>query len=462
MRRTVVCLCVCLSVGAVRAEEKSSVLDMSKEELIQKVLDLEKRLGELEKKNAAPKAAETAKPAETPEKPKAASPSLSASWKDGLTFSSADKSFSVKVGGRLQYDLGFFPGADSEVEKYLTANKLGTLDDSLEFRRARIHILGTIYDNVEFKAEYDFAGSNTVKFKDVYVGLINLPYVGGIRVGQFKEPFGLEEITSDLFVTFMERSLANTLVPSYNPGIMVYNTAFDQRMTWAFGVFRDDNDAESGFARGDGKYNFTGRITGLPWYEDEGAKLAHLGVAYSHRSPNDTTKVRFRTRPEAHLAPYYVSTPEFAAGSVDLVGTEAAVVYGTASLQGEYMHAFTDSPVAALNDPDLSGFYVMAGYFLTGEHRAYKTTTGAFDRIKPKQNFMDGKGGWGAWEVAVRFSQVDLKDVPGPMARELSDFTFGLNWYLNPNTKVQWNFIFADIEGIGDSNIFQMRFQIDF
>ena len=113
-----------------------------------------------------------------------------------------------------------------------------------------------------------------------------------------------------------------------------------------------------------------------------------------------------------------------------------------------------------MKGPNFQGFYVYGSYFLTGENRVYKTSSGAFDRMSPKRNF-DGNGGLGAWEIALRYSNLDLNDADFS-GGELDDFTVGVNWYLNPNTRFMWNYVFADLDDIGDTNIFQTRFQIDF
>jgi phosphate-selective porin OprO/OprP len=156
-----------------------------------------------------------------------------------------------------------------------------------------------------------------------------------------------------------------------------------------------------------------------------------------------------------------VDTGTFSADNVNLVGAEAAAVWGPASLQAEYMIAMVDSSVA--NDPDFSGYYVQGSYFLTGEHRNYKASSGKFDRVKPNKNFMGDDGGPGAWQLAARYSHVDLDD--GAInGGELDCVTAGVNWYLNPNTRVMLNYVYADSDKLydGEANIFQTRFQIDF
>lgn len=384
-------------------------------------------------------------------------------WEEGLNFETADSAFKMKIGGRIHFDGAFTSGEDELIEE------VGALKDGVEFRRARIALSGTIYDKVEFKTQYDFAGGSfkykddkdnvstfsggQAKWKDVYVGVLDLPVVGNIRIGQFYEPFGLEEQTSSNYITFMERSLLDALAPDRNAGLMLHKSELEDRMTWALGVFKDTDDVGNRIS--DGEYNFTARLTGTPWYEDKGRKLLHLGAAYSHRNPNDD-KIRFSERPEVHISPRYVDTHDITdVNDMDLMGAEAALVAGPFSLQGEYMNAMTNT--ADGTDPTFSGFYAMASYFLTGENRAYKG--GLFSRVKPKRNF--GSGGPGAWEIAARYSHLDLSDeeVEGG---KLDNITVGVNWYLNSNTRFMFNYVHADLDEVGQSDTFQMRAQVDF
>ena len=369
-------------------------------------------------------------------------------WKDGIRADTADKSVRLKIGGRIMNDWAFF-GVDDDLQ----AAK-GAFDDGTEFRRARLYVAGEVYGNVIFKAQYDFAGGDA-DFKDMYVGLKDLPGGATLKIGHFKEPFGLEELTSSKYITFMERSFAATFAPSRNTGIGVHGHCMDERVTWSGGVFHDVGSFGDG--KGDA-YNVTGRVTGLPLYEDDGARLVHLGLAYSHKNPDNT--IKFSAHPESHIAPALVSTGDVAADSVDLIGTEAAVVLGPASIQGEYVFARVDT--SSGSDADLSGYYVQASYFVTGEHRHYSRSHGAFSRVKPAHSFIGKEGGGpGAIELALRYSSIDLTD-GSVTGGELDDIAVGVNWHLNANTRVMANYVRADLDSVGEADIFQTRFQIDF
>ncbi|MDY6842480.1 MAG: porin [Thermodesulfobacteriota bacterium] len=370
-------------------------------------------------------------------------------WDKGIRFQSADKAFALKLGGRIMNDWAFM----NEDQGIRTT--VGVLQDATtEFRRARLYVSGNLYNKVIFKAQYDFAGGDA-DFKDMYMGLKKLPCVGTLKVGHFKEPFGLEELTSSKYITFMERGLPGVFTPSRNTGIGVFKAELDDRLTWAFGTFLDtdsygdDDGAKSNIA-------VTARITGLPWYEGKD-KLLHLGLGYSYRDAKDNTH-RLRERPEAHLVSRFVDTGSINANLENRFGLEAAFVCGPFSLQGEYMGTVVDA--RNMSDPYFSGYYVYASYFLTGEHRVYKKSGGVFDRVKPRKDFVRASG-MGAWEIAFRYSGLDLTD-EAIQGGELEDISFGINWYLNPNLRAMFNYVRADLDGVGNANIFQMRFQIDF
>ncbi len=386
-------------------------------------------------------------------------------WKDGIRMDSKDGNFKIKMGGRIQLDVAGITSDDDDFVRAVEAAEGEDLEGfGVEFRRARLYIEGTVHDSVDFKAQYDFAGGDA-DFKSVYLGLRKLPVIGHLKVGHVDEPFSLEQLTSSKYITFMERALPNVFVPSRNTGVMGHNTALENRLYWGVGAFEDVDDFGDSF-NDFSDWNITARLTGLPLHADKGSKLLHLGLSYSHQFRDDSKfDLRYRARPEAHITDARtVNTGNFKVDNVDLINPEAAFVWGPLSLQGEYFHSFTDSREA--DDPQFSGFYVYASYFLTGEHRTYKTSAGAFDRVRPKTNFHPTKGGWGAWELGLRYSYLDLND-EGIRGGEESNITAGVNWYLNPNTRVMFNYVYADVEDRenfddGDLHIVQSRFQIDF
>jgi phosphate-selective porin OprO/OprP len=131
-------------------------------------------------------------------------------------------------------------------------------------------------------------------------------------------------------------------------------------------------------------------------------------------------------------------------------------------------------PVQQTAGPDLDfhGGYAYVSYFLTGEHRPYIKDQGIHGRVIPFENFFrvrscDGPivTGKGAWEIAARVSYIDLTDenIVGGVEK---NGTLGLNWYLNPYTRVKWEYIVAHLDrppgGDSITHIAGMRFDIDF
>lgn len=364
-----------------------------------------------------------------------------------LRFKSADAEF--EVGGRLMVDTAYFDGNDD-------------LHNGSEIRRARLFMSGKVYDDWKFKLQTDFAG-NGVDLKDAYIRYTGFEFAD-ITVGNFKEPWSLEELTSSKYITFMERSLpVEAFAPSRRLGIGGHShSKGGLNWTAGYGVFGDTVNADNNDGSNEGN-GTAARLTMAPIAEK--GRVVHLGGYGEWRSPTDS-EVRYRARPEAHIAnERLVDT-----GTINNVdhtvkwGLETAAVMGPFSLQGEYMRV--DNDVNGGSDPTFSGWYAYGSWFLTGESRAYKTSSGTFDRVKPKS--IVGKGGIGAWELGARFSSINLNDA-GIKGGKEQDLTIGLNWYATPTIRFMANYVkvmdLTDPQNVTDDsepNIFEMRAQIDF
>lgn len=407
-----------------------------------------------------------------------------ASDKEKADKAKAAGAMTAKVGGMLQIDGAMFnPNDGAKTQQGSDSYKNG-----VEFRRARIKVTGDGFDVIDYSVEMDFAnidssyptattGHEYVRFKDTFIGVHDLPILGRVQGGYFKEPFGLEQLTSDRWTTFMERCLADegAMVPGRDLGVMATNTYLDKRGTWAAGVFMANSSTDTGMYQdnnGDGA--ITMRTTFLPWYDEAsgGRGLLHFGAAYSYRD-NGTGSLKFETRPESHLAPRVLSQTITNVDHNQLFGGELAFIYGSFSFQAEYMGTTIDR-TGANSDLTFSGGYACVSYFLTGEHRPYNRLNGTFDRIRPFTNFFrvrDGNGcvqsGWGAWEVAYRYSYLDLNSdrISGG---NIFDNTLGVNWYLNPYTRLMFDYVDSNINrtvnGVNDGHvgIYEMRAAIDF
>jgi phosphate-selective porin OprO and OprP len=414
---------------------------------------------------------------------------LTASWKNGLHLKSKDDEFQVHVGGRMQFDAGWNAAGDAV---QFGPGGIGELQDGALFRRASLRIDGTLYRHFEWVAEFDFANTTenddapsnqvlgTPSFIDVWFGVNDVPLVGTVRVGWQKEPIGFEHLTSSRWLNFMERTPGSGSLQLDSPGILLRNASADERVTWSAGFFHVTNN-NFGFGVGDGEYAETGRLTWLPWYEDEGCELLHVGIAATHRHLDDD-QVRLRARPSvrtmpASLEPSLADTGTIAGSTQEGVDLELAGVFGPWTLQSEYFFTFLHDAVFPNAAPPqgvdrgtlfYQGAYVELLYFLTGEHRAYDRRGAVFDRVVPLRNFniWEGERGCGAWQVGIRYAYLDLQN-KGVNGATLNDVVFGLNWFLNPNTKVQWNFALDHRDSTppgssGWTSIFGMRLALDF
>jgi phosphate-selective porin OprO/OprP len=246
-------------------------------------------------------------------------------------------------------------------------------------------------------------------------------------------------------------------------------------MTAAAGVFLNtgsygsDGQAKDRIENANGT-NVTARVTGLPWYEEEGRRLLHLGLSCSRRFRDENKEdpsAELKTRPETGLTDdRLVNTGRIANRKQDLAVLEGGVLYGPFSLQGEYFTHLLDR--VSGGDLSFSGWYASASWVVTGEHRRYDRDSGVFAGVKPRRAFAPRDGGWGAVELAVRYSAVDLNDRNVAGGRE-RNVTVGLNWYLLRGVRVMANYIRVGVKDravpkIDDAraDIFVTRFQVNF
>jgi phosphate-selective porin OprO/OprP len=403
-----------------------------------------------------------------------------------LTFESANKDFRAHLGGRFQFD-SYYIGVPKRMVDFFGS---GTLDDDMFFRRIRIEFDGKAYENIEWNFEVDLE-RNTLfeklsngqasngnypptRFDELWVGLTNIPFLGNARIGHVRPPQGLECYTSSRNLMFLERTSGfEAFCQEFDPGVWFFNTNESQRLSWAATVHRIDGVSKAGES-GKGDYAVTGRIAGLPIYENEGRCLVHLGGSYQIHSDSFNTSVKDRTVAFAappdwrsgFFTPNMVSTGTIISDHVDQFGLEALLIWGPFSVQSEYfgVHAADAGfPIAAgtakqIGNANFNSWYVAASYFLTGENRRYDKRLGRIDRLVPNENFFFVRGddgdfhrGKGAWEICARWDYIDLSDndIKGG---NMNNYTVGLNWYLNPNMKFQWNWTFTERNVDKDGN----------
>jgi len=435
-----------------------------------------------------PAAAPAKKPEEPPKKPTEDKKppedplAMTAKWNHGLELSTKDKKFRVHVGGRTQFDTVFL---ESNGAAFLNTGSGQRDADSVNMRRGRLRVDGTMYEIIDFATEWDFV--NELNFEplvtpvlegntfpapaptDMWVNFKSVPIVGNVKLGQFKEPIGFDHLHSSRWLNFMERSFNQEAFNGpfnngFSPGVMIWDTFADEYGTWSTGLFKNNTNIFA-YGIGDGEYAWTSRVTGLVFYDEcsKGANLLHVGMAGSIRDPNNGV-VQYRSRGSLRngapgpLNPVYANTGAFVVETQDLIAAELSWQWESLQVNAEYEATFNINAIgngisapagAPLGTTYFHGWYVEALYFLTGEHREYERKAGVYGRVIPHENLAWGQG-FGAWQVGVRYSQLDLRDT-GINGGFLQDVTLGLNWFLNPNMKLQANYVYMDRGPLGIS-----------
>ncbi len=403
-----------------------------------------------------------------------------------IVVSGSSKS-TMKVSGRIHLDTWNIDSLDP------TINNINEEDgDPLDpqnrfgFRRLRFGVAGKVKDNMQYKIEMEFAGGNESEFRDAYLGWNDLPLLETLLLGNQKRPYGLDHLNSSRYNVFMERPF---VIEANNQdarrlGLCSYGVSENERWNWRYGVFNQRN------VQGLGNYlddhfqgEIAGRLANTIWYDEisGGRGYAHWAISGSYGEPDPVAQngneARYRTRPEARTEERWINTGRIANASGQyLLGLEGVLNVGALSVVGEYQTVEVDRD-AGLPNATFNGGYVYVAYWLTGEFTPWERDSGTIGRTTPLQNFWlvnlcNGcrEGGWGAWQIAGRYSKADYNDdnIFGGIGES---FTFGLNWWWNPNARMQFNYINGSITdretdsaGLvsGDYNIFGTRWMIDF
>ncbi|RYG19573.1 MAG: hypothetical protein EOO07_06575 [Chitinophagaceae bacterium] len=394
---------------------------------------------------------------------------------DGLKIISGDKNFTAQIGTMLQMD---YDGYNSDI-KDSTGRDLA--NSGSEFRRIRLSLTGTLYNIWDYRTEIDFAnGSQLTDGYVVYRGFKTETPIQ-LTFGHFKIPFSQESLVGDKGLTFMERSLPNAFLNPRAPGAMI--SAGSDNWSSAFMLYGEQLSIAAS-AVSDKGGGASWRTTWAPLI-GPGATL-HFGTSVAARAPsqNNTAStttpvtysdsVRFRSKPESNvIETRLVDTGNIAnVERTDLWGLELGGSLHTVGFNAEYID-ITIHRKYGLDDLHFGGWYAQTTWSITGEQRTYKGDKGLFDGIKPNKTF--DQGGLGAWEIALRLSEIDLTDgdlilrnkivVPEVNGGKERDATFALNWYINNALRSSINYVYVmDIDGGNFNakklNALQLRLQL--
>ncbi len=412
--------------------------------------------------------------------------------KDGaFTLESANGRNSIQLTGRIHLDY-----RQNNLDVYDTDyndRDSATAADNFELRRARLGVKGKFAKDFKYEIVGNLPGTATVDV--AYFDYAKYDAVQ-LRLGKFKQPFNLEELTSSNNIDFMERSYVNQLAPAKKIGAMLFGqpaTGF----TYAGSVYAM-NDTEQD-SKGD-KASYAGRAT-LNFAEIMGNKdmVLHVGLAgfdneynitpanssasggttttgtfLSYRTPGRGLSNIFRaqiggvaTNANSGLADPSNSTSQIKSHAG---GLEGAIALNNFKLQGEYARAKYKADTADATttmDLDTKAYYGEVMWLVTGEKYSDAYKGGAFGAIKPKNDFDLDKGALGAWEVGFRAERYEVDDVTSTVAlgtrlqgnlscasngtastsgtvngctSKATTYTAGIKWVLNPNAMVKFNY----------------------
>ncbi len=409
-----------------------------------------------------------------------------------IVVSGSSKS-TMKISGRIHLDgWGFDTDEDPAINQF---NGGTDPQNRLGFRRLRFGVAGKIKDNMIYKIEMEFAGGNDVEFRDAFMGWTDLPFLQEVLLGNQKRPYGLDHLNSSRYNVFIERPF---VIEAFNEdarrlGLQSYGISDDLAWNWRYGVFNGRNVQDEGNYVGDHlQLQLAGRLANTIWYDEtsNGRGYAHWAISGSHadvspnavrdgNNPTGGTEGRFRTRPEARTdSTRWLDTGAMVnADYYNLIGLESVLNLGSLQFVGEYQNNWVERSGA--EDLHFHGGYVYASYFLTGEHLPWERESGTLDRVVPFENFWlvntanGGRAaGWGAWQVAARYSYADFTDenIFGGVG---SAWTMAMNWHWNANARMQFNYITGEISDstvgnragapvTGSYDVYGARFMVDF
>lgn len=426
------------------------------------------------------------------------------------TICTADDQNCIAITSRLHLDAG---GYNYRPNTAATAPQ--RLDDGFNARRARIGVIGKFLGDWNYALVYDFAGSSdgfggTASAGGTAVGFLPggalsgienafLSYTGfkpfggtlAIEGGYMDIPYTLEESMSSNDILFMERASSQNLAVNMaaGDGRSTFGMRWYNERFWA-GAYATGpspgaiHSASSVNPNGTSEqFGTVARVAGQ-LLSDHDYSL-HLGVdaefliSPPHNFVTGAQTLTLSDRPELRIDPTSIISTGALAGvsGAQVYSAEAAGTYGSVFFQGEYFWYNIDrSALPGLSSLKFDGGYAEASYVLTGEARAYNPASAAYGGVIPLNPFSLSGGGWGAWEIAGRFSTIDLNDqlasANGVAGGRQTIYTAGLNWYPNRNVRFMFDYLHGSIAkqisstNAGDAgakfDAFAMRTQVAF
>jgi len=380
---------------------------------------LEARLGKMETGTVRAQTSQPAEPAvETRSETQVA-------WKGAPQFSSSE-GFTFDPRGRLQLDMNSISRPEGME---------APLGWAADVRRAYLGVDGTLGGGFGYRLELDFA-SGSAQFTDAWLSFERGPLT--LTLGHHRITT-LDDMTSDLETSFLERA-GFTQAFGFERRLGLSATYEKGDLQLSAGMFSDDLETLGTADVRANSYSFDTRLVFMPKFGDT---RLHLGGSFHHRELNDLTQtVQYRARPGARTTDMrFVDTDSFDATAETGYGLEFAVLHGPfhGAAEGFWQHVETPGTP----DPLFFGAYGEIGYvFAGGKARGYED--GAFTSIKPTRGL--DKGGWGAWQVNVRYDWLDLNHGAVVGGRQQT-WGASLVWVPVERVKFLANYLRVDVAG---------------
>ncbi len=381
----------------------------------------------------------------------------------GFSFESADEANVIRFRGNLAVDGRWFMDRGTPES-----------DDTFLFRKVRPYIEGTIDNDYDFRFMPDFAGGKTIIVDAFLTGRI-LPWMA-VQAGKFKGPVGLERLQPDQYNSFMELGLPSDLVPNRDLGVEIGGDILGGTFGYAVGEFDGVTDGNSTDANtnpdadnNDGKKDTEARLFTQPFVNSgiEGLKGLGFGIAGTYvqavGSATNTLLASYKTTGQNSFFTYRTGTTgTYADGRRERWTPQAYYYVGSFGALAEYVESNQEvsRQLSATNkrsgEVDNSAYQLSLGYFLTGE----KAT---FNSITPLSTFHVGGGGWGAWQLVARYSELKIDTSaflggaqsfadPTASPRNARATGVGVNWWLNANVKWVLDYEVTQFEGGAANN----------
>jgi phosphate-selective porin OprO/OprP len=342
------------------------------------------------------------------------------------------------------------------------------LSDGTNFRRVRFGVEGKAWGDWSYNLLFDFGGSGVEdagKINNAYIEYAGFNPVK-LRLGAYAQTTSFEDATPNTSSLFLERPAAAELVRGLAGGDgRVGVSAFANGDRWTLAGTLTGNTI--GVTTFDEQLGFIGRATFVPWKSADA--LVHVGATLNWViNPSATgpdvaatggaaTPIRLRERPELRVdGTRLVDTGGIDADDVVAYGLELGGQLKQFSVSGEYFRINVDRRNSPLADPKFDGWYVAGAWTLTGQPRRYNTAAGGFDAPKIDKPFDLRAHTFGVWELAARYSDLDLDYAPGAPGNptlasairggEQKIISLGLNWYPNTNVRFLADYQHVDVD----------------